>query len=59
MATRIRDRFSVRIRSVGSSRSGRHSLGFTIPQVVCDDLNLKIHDWIKVEIKKESEDNRI
>ena len=57
MATRIRDRFSVRVRSVGSSSSGRHSLGFTIPQTVCDDLNLKIHDKIEVEIKKESEDD--
>jgi len=57
MATRIRVRFTVRVRSVGSSRSGRRSLGFTIPQVVCDDLNLKIGDLIKVEIQKESEDN--
>lgn len=44
-------RFSVRVRSVGSSRSGRRSLGFTIPQVICNDLSLKIGDTVQVTLK--------
>ena len=44
-------RFTVRLRSVGGTKI-RRSLGFTIPDMVCKDLNLKMGDTIKVHIQK-------
>ena len=41
-------RFTVRIRRVGGSKNRRPAIGLTIPQVVCQDLNLKIGDHVEV-----------
>ena len=51
MAKWVAVRFSVRVRRVGGSKTGRDALGLTIPKVVCDDLCLKIGDKVKVEIE--------
>ena len=50
LARRMAVRFTVRVRRVGGVKGRRPALGFTIPTVVCEDLNLKIGQKVKVTI---------
>lgn len=44
-------RFTCRVRRVGGVKGRRPALGFTIPTVVCEDLNLKVGETVKVTIQ--------
>ena len=52
MVRRVAVRFTVRVRRVGGVKGRRPAIGITIPSVVCQDMNLKAGDVVKVTIEK-------
>jgi len=45
-------RFSVRVRCVGGVKGRRPALGITIPIMVCEDLDIKEGDKIRITIER-------
>lgn len=54
MVERVAVRFTCRVRRVGGVKGRRPALGVTIPTVVCEDLHLKIGDFVRITLEKVS-----